>query len=1178
MNQYLDRIILVTLLFGVLSKGVAADSLRVAIIGEGDADSATAALAELLTAELIGVQDLELLERAAIADVLREQEVRLQLSGAVAEEQVVTAGRILGADSIVVVSPEPTEEKPARKTEEKPRQLVRIQVLDTERGVRFGKTSFVWRDEQAALDQQLRSTSRFLRRRLRRVREASSGLTVVSLAGFQTTELSREAHRVRRELEDWLEMWIAAQPGFAVTERTQVLPLIGERRIASDLEASLGDADAIVDGRFRIDFRSAKPVLELRVRVARKGAISAEQVVVGPLTELSQLRASLASLTLKLLSPEAVLSQPDTKAEASLLAENARRLFAAGRRCEASRRIEAAYALNPDDSRLKVDLLRFGTCRAEDDGTHVSREARYDQLLLRCDVARSVLDKAVSAAQPLGSEWYYKPRFFVNMVHRYCRDVQHIRSRERALTEDHARLHELYRAAVDDLYRHTLSVTKSLESNRPYLSTLKLGLESSHYWAETPEKSLAFRRELLESTLAAYEHDDDFIWVLTECGQYQLGRNPAWKDRKDLPQLEMEFLKDLAVSDDVFLRARAERALASWHQRNEQDHENAIKHYRRFIDIIIDELIPNHPNSHYFIVGDWLDYNLHSDRFLTGAEKGELWSRVIQARWERGCPKWSMGWVRRIKHAAAGLEESGRANEAKAFLREHIDQVVAAQARLPKERGDAYQWDETATRLRLVLSELEARHPSLQERDRSPAELAVDCRVVLTHDILRPLLHEADLTHVAENIKNEARYGRTVPPERVAKLHRFADRVWSYVGLLETSEGVVVCCAGEELQWRGVTKAGTRSRRVVLARLDQQGEVASTYLLPEKSEAAHELGNEFRPHHLWPIAADGKDLFIAPEGSGLIWFPWGKSPVHFDARFLKPSDGIRKAVPFNQVRELVPLGGKLYVKAGANPVLPKLYELDYQQGTTHEILDALSPPSGSPFQGREGFSLMRGSKNTLLVWTAPKGLVRRNPHAPVVTDLHLYDPNEGTFRATATPFLLGGGFFHLHNDYQPFKGVVQSLGSGGRDNAIALFDPRTIAIDWITPSDEEAKRPTRPPELVRAGLAANRNWALASGKIVDGAFINDWRKYTNVIVKTGNDANFDWLLYRRGQRTPRRVVAPNLPSPDEVKQFLIDEGDRVFMMTSKQVFRIDLSEIDASPRQRTPQSRSVLND
>jgi len=254
---------------------------------------------------------------------------------------------------------------------------------------------------------------------------------------------------------------------------------------------------------------------------------------------------------------------------------------------------------------------------------------------------------------------------------------------------------------------------------------------------------------------------------------------------------------------------------------------------------------------------------------------------------------------------------------------------------------------------------------------------------------------------------------------------------------------------------------------------------------------------------------------------------------------------------------LVPIDGKLYIRAGGDQTPPTIYELDYQKKVATELLDTRLLPKKSLYRGRGEFGLMAGPPGELLIWASPDSNPDFYQEKEAKTeggDLFLMNVQNKSVRRSKEPFYSRPHVFY-------FSKRMQCMGYGTPDGAIAAFKPSGPSIEWLIPQKNHTlpKSKTSRVNFGHAGLAFNSRYLLASQKKVGDASIHDWDKYYNVNdVKHQDKNSFDWLLYERGNPNPRRLVAANLPPPARVKRFLINDQNQILMMTNKAVFRIEL--------------------
>lgn len=1120
--------------------------LRVAVVDAGDNPSAPPVLLDLIVVQLSQQQGLVLLERQQIDAVLQEQERNLELAKIEAPETFVAAGRILGADALVLISANPPNEQGL--------QPIEVRIVETRRGVRFGEIVLVWSEDEQAVAEQIESATTFIASRLGRVQTSEGKFTVVSLAGFRTDELSQEAHRFKRNIEAWLEAWLASQPGIAVAERTKVLPLIDERKLASDLPAALGNADAAIDGTFKLDFSEQQPRVELKLRVIRKNGSVASHTLCAPLSDLTSLRESAGKTILGLLAVEKIKPNFDATSEAQLLSDEAERLLQIGRRYEALQRLTIAFALEPDSFQIQALLLQAGVQFAPDsEPIHLASGAMfYPTALFIADIAHRVVDKLDQRVPAPNDLHLYDPESLLSRAVDLGIGMEYRRhGKDDEISPEEAVQNEWYRASISDLYRRCLMVSKAI-GDRCYSRTLLQGISFSMHWEETPESALELRRELLQRAAVVLQTDSDHDSILTNSNEFDLGSNKAWSNRIDLPDLYKSYASALADSDRPFLQARGERALAIHVFRMSEDKKLAMKHYRRFVDLIVEDLIPNYPNLAHDLGGYWLEIDHGREpRWLTDAEAGEMWSRVIRAAWASKCPRSTQPWESRIKATVIHLEEAGQVEQAQTLLQDCLDKLRNAPEGLTRQQVSR-QWEQSSARLNVLLVELKARNPSQLPQNIETPKLAVECQPCLTLRQLEPELLRA-IQLPKDIFKNQ-------PEQRKQQQFDFLlPHLCKLAGIKATEDGFAVLCVVEEFPHGKAVNHNRHIHRLVVARLDQRGKYASSVLCSASIEPVDQEFAELRDNVLWPLATAVGNTFIAPPNHGILWIPRSGEPVHFSSQYLDQSSLTQRPAPFDTVWQLIPSGGKLYAGCG-DPLTPTIYVIDYQQGVTTELLDTRALPEKHPMRSRKGFLMMAGPPGKLLFWAKSS----RNPHSTdprLGGDLFVMNLKDQSLRPAEIPIFLEWQF-SLALKRLPYHDFPQSLGIGTPDGTLGIFNPEKQRVDWLV----MAKNGTKPdtPSLVvgHAGMAVNQRYLLASQKKVGESVTNDWHKYYNFVVRVQADANFDWLLYNRDHPQPTKLVSPNLPPPGKVKQFLLDDRNHAFMMTSKEVFRIELPKLE----------------
>lgn len=1114
-------------LFAMLSSNAATEPppLRVAIVDEGGKEAVPLALMELLVVRLSKEASFSILERQKIAAVLLEQANQLSLADDRTREQLVTAGRLLGADALVLITVEPPSERGI--------QPIEARVVETVRGIRFGKTTLAWSTDTEAISRQLDSAANELKRRLRRIRNSREKLTVVSVTGFRANELSPEAQRVRRKLEIWLEVWLANQPGIVVAERTTVLPLIDERKLSDTLPAELGEADATIAGNFRLDFSKKQPQVELTLRVIRNDRALGQQRLSNSLDNLAELRQSAGETILELLAVENTPAAFDADGEAKLLAAEAERLLELRRMYTALDRLITAHALDPESRSIQAQMMKAGRAFGVglNFGGNKFEGSFFPTALLLADVARQALDGIEQGHFPQNRGAAYNSNELLSHIGEYCRVMRQMQFlfRGRQPSELEQVQQEWLRVSIENLFKRYLNVTKS-HGSRAYESAIYCGLHYGQFWAKTPQAALEQRRELFELAGELTNPRVQGVGTFTADHRFRLTKNKSWADRDDLrPAYEKNF-RELAASDHAAVRAVGQREAANYSLWLLEDRARAMRHYRQFIDIVVEEVIPHHPQLADASHGLWLNLNEKRGYLeLTSAEAGQFWSRVINARWSPAfrAPRNSQNWEYRIKGTLLHLEKAGKHRQADQLLQTCIDSLKKAPVDLDRVKI-SNQWQETLVRLQKLRQGLQERHPELGGERSSLPTLAVECMPCLTI---------------------EQAMSRLPSDERIPRRH------WNFTGLVETRTGYVASYAVSQGNVRIPNSQESFNQEwAAIARLDKAGKFLSSTVFPEpfiydyrRSRLTGIVGQVSRP-----LASTDAGVFLSVPANGLIWFPLDKPAIHFSAKYLEQPKPNGQPVPFEEARQLTPTDGKLYVLSSDNAYHPRIYELDFQQGLTTMLLDAEKLAKGSPLLASYGFLATPGPPGKLHLWAIGNGVrhVGESGYVPVVGELYLMDLKTKSIAQAIPPVRLAHPW--IDNCFKHHLGYQTPNGS------VATFNPQTLALDWLLADDHE-----KIPSMSQARLRSHRfehnvTWLLTSVKRPGAISARERRFHIRGRPDSPIKAASDWLLYRIPSTTPRRLESEKLPPPEDVTHYLIDDQNQALMLTKKAVFRVTM--------------------
>lgn len=1100
-------------------------AIRVAVIDAGSTYPAPPELIDLMIARLSRRPGLSVLERQEIDAILREQGNSLALNRRASPDDAIAAGRIVGADALVLLVAAPAiAEGP---------QPIEISIVETRRGIRLGRTTLAWSTSDDSIDQQVRSVASRLVQQLRRVPSANDQSMAIALAGFRSDELSQEAHRLRRTLEAGIEAWLANQQGIGVAERSRMLQLIDERRLANDLPAALKGADAVIDGLFHLDFSQETPMVELELRVKKNDSPVRTRVLVQRLDQQATLRQATGEAILELLEISESEGAFDAQAEAKLLTEEAERLLQLGRRVESLDRLTAAYALAPDDFQIQRLMLAAGVqLGVGPDISGATFEGPfYPTALLLSDVARKVLDQ-LEQGQLRQSEPGAPDRSrLLERIGALCKLMSQVQFAQTKESPNRDVYHEWLRSAVGDLFSRYLALTAELGGG-DYEMAIYCGLQNGRYWASGPQEALDLRRDLLLRAAALSERGQFGIWAITADHRFRLADDKTWAKRADLNELYDAYFQGLAQSDHAAVRAVGERDAACHALLVLEDRQRAMMHYRKFIGSVVEKVIPHYPDLADEVHSQWLHLNYRTGRLaLTDEEAGELWSRVIRARWstEQSPPQASQHWEHFIKKTMLHLEQAGRPEQADDLLRTCLDALHAAAVGGGPDQVPN-QWSETSARLQLLRQGLAERRSEVGSDLNEASTAAVRC----------------------EECFNVEELVTALPPRSDgAKLG------WRFSGIAPSGAGYVVSCSSVHgIAPTDAAKTLKHHEWLAIARLDKRGNLASASLFPEAlpydyraSRLTGDVGRTIRP-----MAATNEGVFIALPMSGLIWFRNSGDPVHFSPRHLEEPDATHRPAPFDEVRQIIAVDDKLFLTTGYDLLSPILYELDYRRGTATSLFDANSLAEDGLLAGKKVFAFDAGPPGSLIVWALPDGSNRGGNRAP--GHLFLLSVKTKSLRQPAEVFQLA----------HPWAGrsAQHRLGFQTADGAIAVFEPKTLSMTPVTSSESTLAMPPQQARLAQVNLAYNGRHVLTTAKRPGGVSPNEWRLYTGGGPQESVGPAADWLLYERDRVEPCRLAGAALPPVETVSSYLIDDDSQVLMVANEAVFRVTLpARIDA---------------
>ena len=317
----------------------AADLPRLAVLAE-DATAESRNMADLIQAELSNCADVEMVERAEIERVLREQE--LTAAGLTDAATRVQLGQILKAKGLVFVGPHS------------------VRVVETSDGFLAGSLARPQQDTLARASAALSMDVVQLLPKLTRNPELHTCVTILrfTTAMLGTAGAHEDEPRLDALMLDRLTAALCAEPDVLVMERRRTGDLKDEASLAGE-RLRLKSGALIVDGELASVLMEAtgeaKPSATLTVRVRDlTGRAIAPVVVRGFRSELDKLAEEAVFQTLTTVRQNLRVGSQDTlKAEAEALlflakTKHTGMLWAS----------EAAYALDPTNSKVREEFIK----------------------------------------------------------------------------------------------------------------------------------------------------------------------------------------------------------------------------------------------------------------------------------------------------------------------------------------------------------------------------------------------------------------------------------------------------------------------------------------------------------------------------------------------------------------------------------------------------------------------------------------------------------------------------------------------------------------------------------------------------------------------------------------------------------------------------------------------------
>ncbi|WP_437222296.1 hypothetical protein SH661x_002716 [Planctomicrobium sp. SH661] len=878
--------------------------VKVAIVEATVGKPLPGSVLDLLFLELSKNPAIELLERQEIARILREQ--RLSTTFESPEESLQT-GKLLAADVLLILQSDPIAESSAQSPS-KVRSAVRLKIVETREGIQFSDAAFPLLEEGS--QDSLSVMTSHIHSQLRRIRESVEGLKLVAVGDFRSRDISRHADWLGPVITSNLENRLAGSPGILLMERKQVRPLIEERALTiNQLPAALRGAMVRIEGEFWLEASSPEVLAHVRVNRRLPGSEVKSLQVTAPFSHPELLSEKVLLAARELLGAQLVEGEFKNQAEAALLADEAERLLDLQEREAATRTLLAAYALDPESFRVQVLLLNAGCPELDfrvwgQEPLHGDRLQQFNDdvvpmLWLLTTLSHQILDHPDFPQNPKAN-WH--PIFHLETI---LRQISHCLHRLRYLTmyldmsrPENLEKFEALRSEMSLVAIRLRDLTKPLRNQlRSTYASLHIAARS-YWWQKTPEEALMEDRRVLEEAMTEREY---FLSEVMRASYFELHYIPSWKSRPDLYEVYLRSLDDLATSEHANLRAESLRRRVNFYQHQLKDPVKARQYYFKYIDALIKDVIPQHPELDQDL--QTLVTNLGGVNVLglPPADIADSYSRVIRAAIPRALRRNPQLWEYTVSEAASAYERTGDVIAAEQLL---SDFIVAVDLMEEKHHDK-----ELAAGFRGSREALRERHPGVL-------------------NATPELIWESPTTTVLFRLEDLAgKIPKQIYPKQI-ELQQ----------VVKTDRGLAVVAA----TWTDY--------RVGVIRLTPDRKSVADVTFSEKMPAKGSC----------TVTAIGDDVFVGHSQAGVLHFAPGGTTIHYSRRYNSEQSPTQRPFPADEITQIVATNGKVYCMLDPSQGEYGLIELDPGTGTSNVLFSRRGGPVDHPFNGLRGKSNTNG--------------------------------------------------------------------------------------------------------------------------------------------------------------------------------------------------------------------------
>ncbi|HEX9046453.1 MAG TPA: hypothetical protein VF988_05450, partial [Verrucomicrobiae bacterium] len=558
------------LLFFLLAPALFAQTnapVRLAIVPE---TPEAASVADVLTVEFSKNSQVQLLERAQIEKVYREQVL------SAGNRDYLKLGQILGADGLLLVDRgKEAEKNPTRKNGLNIR-LVAVKpgvVLTAETVADPTKATLEWASTYARQMQPL----------LPKLTVLAKDAVPISVVDMRSAVSSVDAPEIERALRTLAIQRLSHEPRLFVLERQQMQSLAGEKQFNAD-ETTFWNGAWLLDGVVDQNGYARDTItINARLRPA-KGGTPLSLEVSGSRTNLAQAINTLATRVIAALELTPAVTEWNPSDEAGQFLAEANWALAWGAMQQAQAAADAAWALGGRDLdcaniRIKArtgqipmlvptNMAVFVNGRSAN-VVHINEPPNARNADLASQALASYLEFCrTSAAAGTNlfssrSEWYALGIDILGTASQVLQHFQYALAGGEPVPEKLAELRAEARMVAKSLYEvpsihdsyfvgNRIATRDELYNSiedRPNIFSCMLTWGC--FWQERPDDTLGLYHQLLESPVFCYIHND--LW------QHSNPRLIGWnqKDRQRIPDLWADFVRQLNLSTNLLWRLEA---------------------------------------------------------------------------------------------------------------------------------------------------------------------------------------------------------------------------------------------------------------------------------------------------------------------------------------------------------------------------------------------------------------------------------------------------------------------------------------------------------------------------------------------------------------------------------------------------------------------------------------------